>query len=149
MMSLEITWRAGLEAVGAATILYVCYKWADAAALWLLPKIPMTHYQRSSSGRRSWALVTGASAGIGRGFAHELAARGFNVVILGHVPDELAEAKAAIEAESPAVEVRVIVLDVVTATASEIGTALDSVSSLQLTVLVNVRSRESAHRSCI
>lgn len=33
-------------------------------------------------GKDSWAVVTGASDGIGRGIAIELASRGFNVVLI-------------------------------------------------------------------
>lgn len=35
-----------------------------------------------------WALVTGGSDGIGRAYAHELASRGLNIVIISNQPDE-------------------------------------------------------------
>lgn len=54
---------------------------------------------RGGDGPKAWALVTGASAGIGRGIATELALLGFGVVLLGHRADELSEAADAIRAE--------------------------------------------------
>jgi len=137
MMDSAVGWCRALEAIGAIAVLYTCYKCIDAVSLWLLPTLPMTRYSRRPGGQ-AWALVTGASAGIGFGCAQELAARGFNVVILGHKAGELAEAKRIIEAEYPAAEVRVLLLNVITATTAEIEAALETISDLQLTVLVNV-----------
>ena len=133
-----VNWGTVLKAIGVVATLRTCYRWLDGASLWLLPVLPMTRYWRENRPGQSWALITGASAGIGLSCGHELAARGFNVVLLGHKPDELAEAKAAIEDASPAVEVRILELDVITASAEEIDAALDSISHLPLTVLVNV-----------
>ncbi|KAK3377480.1 hypothetical protein B0H63DRAFT_219439 [Podospora didyma] len=127
-----------LKLVGAATLAVLSYKFIDAASLWLLPPISLSRYQqRSSAGKpTSWALITGASAGIGLGCAVELALRGFSVILLGHKPSELEEAKASILAEA-SVEVKLLVLDATRASASEIDAALDSISHLPLGVLVN------------
>jgi 17beta-estradiol 17-dehydrogenase / very-long-chain 3-oxoacyl-CoA reductase len=90
-------------------------------------------------------LVTGASAGIGLGVAHELAKRGFNVIIVGHKSSELEEAKEAIQAESPDAEVMILIVDAVTATAEEVDAALDRITDLMLTVVVNNVSSVPVH----
>lgn len=57
-----------------------------------------------------WALVTGASSGLGVDFAHELAAEGRNLVLVARREDRLRELAAALEARHP-IKTRVIGLD--------------------------------------
>lgn len=40
-------------------------------------------------GKNSWAVVTGATDGIGKGFAIELAKRGFNIVLISRTMSKL------------------------------------------------------------
>ncbi len=40
-------------------------------------------------GANSWALVTGASDGIGKGFCQELANKGFNIILIARNPEKL------------------------------------------------------------
>jgi len=42
-------------------------------------------------GENSWAVITGASEGIGWGFAEQLAKRGFNIVIISRTEKTLKE----------------------------------------------------------
>ncbi|KAI0830424.1 NAD(P)-binding protein [Hypoxylon sp. FL0890] len=125
---------AVLQYIGAAFLTYEAYKLLDYASFYLLPPASLARY-RANKG--AWALITGASAGIGLGTAQELAARGFNVVLLGHLPAELDDAAALIKAESRDAEVRIIVLDAITATPHEIDAAFESISTLPITVLIN------------
>ncbi|KAJ6505224.1 hypothetical protein C8R45DRAFT_972046 [Mycena sanguinolenta] len=65
----------------------------------------------STSERRSWALITGASDGIGVGFAHELASEGFNIILHGRSPTKLAAVATALKAQYPHISTRLFVLD--------------------------------------
>lgn len=63
--------------------------------------------------RGRWALVTGASKGLGRGCAEALAAAGVNLVINARGAEALEEAAQAIRA-AHGVEVRAVAADIVT-----------------------------------
>ncbi|KAJ7713352.1 hypothetical protein B0H14DRAFT_3016548 [Mycena olivaceomarginata] len=65
----------------------------------------------STSEHRSWALITGASDGIGVGFAHELASEGFNIILHGRSPTKLATVETALKARYPHISTRLFVLD--------------------------------------
>ena len=83
-----------------------------------------------------WALVTGASGGLGAEIARQLGARGMSLVLAARSADKLAAVAAAIEAES-GVEVRIHSFDLSQAGAVD---ALDrwlSENSLDVDVLVN------------
>src|SRR5258706_7829462 len=58
-----------------------------------------------------WALVTGASSGIGREFARQIAASGINVVLVARREDMLKEAGLEVS-KRYGVEHRILVLDV-------------------------------------
>ncbi|KAF2103009.1 NAD(P)-binding protein [Rhizodiscina lignyota] len=123
------------QCIGAAYLIYAAYRILDFNSIWLLPKKSLSRYQRRPE--RAWALITGASAGIGRGCAEELAARGFSVILLGHKPDELALVQREINRNSPTVDVKVLVLDVIKATNAEIEQTFKTISALPITILVN------------
>lgn len=61
------------------------------------PWKPLQAYRRRGP-KPTYALVTGASAGIGLGVAKALVKQGFGVIILGHKADELASAAAELRA---------------------------------------------------
>ncbi|KAK1977470.1 3-ketoacyl-CoA reductase [Colletotrichum cereale] len=130
-----------LKTIGLVWVLYSAYRLYDALALWILPAVPLTRYQKKGP-FESWALVTGASAGIGLGCAQELALRGFNVVLFGDDEDALEDARALIESEclrrhKGDVAVRLVVLDAVGSSARQVQAAVDGLADLDVTVLVN------------
>lgn len=61
-----------------------------------------------------WAIVTGATSGIGRDIAHELCSRGFNVVVHGRDSKRLEELAEALRAEH-GVQTKTLLLDASTA----------------------------------
>lgn len=59
-----------------------------------------------------WAIVTGATSGIGEAFAHELAQRGMSILIISRTPAKLEKTKADILRNAPeGVEVEVLAFD--------------------------------------
>jgi short-subunit dehydrogenase len=85
---------------------------------------------------RSWALVTGASAGIGAAFARQLAARGLHVVLVARSTDRL-EALAGELRERHGVEVLVVAMDLAEPGAAErVGEAV-ALAGVEVEVLVN------------
>jgi uncharacterized protein len=57
-----------------------------------------------------WALIAGGSEGVGVAFAHQLAERGLNLVLVARKPGPLEETAAAVRA-AHSVEVRTLALD--------------------------------------
>lgn len=58
-----------------------------------------------------WAVVAGASEGVGSAFAREVARRGCNVVLLARRHHVLEELAGGIRAASPGIDVRVLAVD--------------------------------------
>lgn len=80
-----------------------------------------------------WALVCGASKGLGRGCAEALAAEGVNVVITARGAEALEATAAAVRAAHPGVEVRTVAGDIATAE----GRAAALAACPQVDILVN------------
>jgi short-subunit dehydrogenase len=90
----------------------------------------MTDFQRQYG---PWALVAGASMGIGRAFSHEAARRGLNVVMLARGEELLREIAAEVSEEHD-VETRAVPADL---TDPHIGTALaDATDGLEIGLFV-------------
>ncbi|MDX2088870.1 MAG: SDR family oxidoreductase [Kofleriaceae bacterium] len=80
-----------------------------------------------------WALITGASDGIGRAFAHELAAAGVHVVLVARRGDVL-EALARELRTAHGVEVRVVAADL--AQADGVARTVEAIADLDLGLFV-------------
>lgn len=81
-----------------------------------------------------WAIVTGASQGIGEGFARELAARGHRIVLVSRRPQRLTELAKQLE-ERFGVETRIATADL-----SQPGSAksiMEAVADLDVGLLVS------------
>ncbi|CAE6421384.1 unnamed protein product [Rhizoctonia solani] len=113
--------------------------------LWrLFHKSSIQRYNHfSSNGQPAWALVTGASDGIGKGVAKELMARGFNVIIHGRNTTKLQAVKQELISAHPNYSVSIFVWDATTPLTpggANLSTALLthlSSNNIRLTTLVN------------
>lgn len=78
--------------LGTATFLYHLFKLAD--LVWFYFYRPSDQYKKYLQGPQSYALITGATDGIGKSLAKNLYQKGFNVIIHGRKEKKL---KATVE----------------------------------------------------
>jgi len=84
-----------------------------------------------------WAVVTGATDGIGKAFAFELARKGSSVLLLSRSAEKLAATKAEIEAKYPAVAVKTHPVDFSSFGAKQARDLQPLIDGLAVGVLVN------------
>jgi short-subunit dehydrogenase len=85
--------------------------------------------------RDRWAVVTGASSGLGRGLAARLADRGMSLVLTGRNQARLDEAAQEIRRSNPNVKVETVAADL--KTRPGVSALLDHVGDRPIEVLVN------------
>lgn len=82
-----------LAALGAIWLAYVLLSFAWTLIRLLLPRGDLAY----EYGTNSWAVITGASDGIGLAFAKELAKEGFNICLIARNPKKLSDAEHKIQ----------------------------------------------------
>uniref|UniRef100_A0A0E0BIJ9 Very-long-chain 3-oxoacyl-CoA reductase n=1 Tax=Oryza glumipatula TaxID=40148 RepID=A0A0E0BIJ9_9ORYZ len=109
-------WFVALVAVG----LHAAVVWAGTFLAWL-----RRAFLRPGKGlcRRygEWAVVTGATDGIGRAVALELARRGLHLVLVGRNPGKLSGVCKEVRAAAPACKVRTVVFDLAAPGDDDVG----------------------------
>jgi len=142
-------------ALGALTALSLAFNVLDFVILYTRPS-RLKHYLHTTRGKPAWALVTGASDGIGKCLARELAAAGFNVVLHGRNEAKLGRVRTALETAFPARSFRLLLADAskvpcancVDAGAASAALDFDALvaplDELNLTVVVNNAGGNSA-----
>jgi len=119
--------------VGAAT---TCY-WAIQLARYLYCYIrPSSLPRYNPTGKDAWALVTGATGGIGFGFAEELSERGFNVFLHGRNREKLNRRQEELQAKFPNIKYKIVVSDAADLH-EDVNLIPNEVGNANLTVLVN------------
>ncbi|KAK4989187.1 hypothetical protein LTR50_003401 [Elasticomyces elasticus] len=123
--------------VGIATIAYFVGNFYSSIYLHFIRRSKLHRYLREDGS--AWALVTGSSDGIGKGFAEELCSRGFNVLLHGRNQAKLEMVMADLMQRFPKVMVLSVTADATKASSADIDNLLQTVQTLpgKLTVLVN------------
>jgi len=100
-------WNQPVRLLGFSLLAVWLIKFLNLALYFVRAKL----FPRDPLSYGKWAIVTGATAGIGEAFAYELAARGMNVIIISRSLEKLEEVKKGILKETPGVEVRCMAYD--------------------------------------
>ncbi|KAK4998492.1 hypothetical protein LTR66_002279 [Elasticomyces elasticus] len=120
--------------VGYITFATLCYHFLRFVRLYTRPS-SLPHYLRGPS--PSWALVTGATDGIGKAFAHELCSRGFNVICHGRNQFKLLSTKKDLEAQFPHREIAIVSVDASNASAEDYERMFSTIGDKPLRILIN------------
>jgi 17beta-estradiol 17-dehydrogenase / very-long-chain 3-oxoacyl-CoA reductase len=92
---------------------------------------------RFGAKKGAWAVVTGASDGIGREFAIQLAKGGFNIILVARNPTKLGEVASAIAEKSAGVQTKIVTVDFAARDEAAFKTLESEVSGLDIGVLIN------------
>jgi len=89
-------------------------------------------------GENSWAVVTGASDGLGKGFCEELAKEGFNIVLMARNKEKLEKIAKDLQQLNPNIQTQIIVIDFKEANNPEaLKTPLNQLGKLDVSILIN------------
>ncbi|KAJ3519481.1 hypothetical protein NM688_g9295 [Phlebia brevispora] len=102
--------------------------------------LPGKDLRKYGAGKGAWAVVTGASEGIGREFALQLAKKGFNVLVMARNKDKLNALCAEIEqgaASGKKVQARALAMDFSKLESSQWDAFRAEVENLDVGVLIN------------
>ncbi|QEU61822.1 Ifa38 [Kluyveromyces lactis] len=98
--------------------------------------LPSPDFKKYGKGKGAYAVVTGASDGIGKEYAKQLAKRGFNLILISRTESKLVELKKEIETECK-IDVKILAIDVSSDSKENYTLIREVASGLPVTVLIN------------
>lgn len=125
---------ATLATIGGIWAASKLYSFADFTRTHFLRRSSLDRYKDNASA--SWALVTGASDGIGKGFAEELCHRGFNVILHGRNEKKLNDVRSDLLQRWPDRDVKILVLNA-SGTLDNLEEKIQELKDLNLKILIN------------
>ncbi|KAF2836025.1 NAD(P)-binding protein [Patellaria atrata CBS 101060] len=123
-----------LAAVGALYILK--QSWSFLYVLLSLFVLPGKSLSRFGP-KGSWAVVTGASDGIGKEFALQLARKGFNIVLISRTQSKLEALAQEIESKNGSVKTKILAMDFTENKDSDYARIQQLVEDLDVSILIN------------
>lgn len=125
--------------LGVITLLSLAYETFIFVNHHFLHHSKLSRYQhpKNRPEERAWALVTGASDGIGKGFAGELCRRGFNVIIHGRNQGKLQGVADDLKKQYPEASIQLAVLDAYPISEKTLDKMIAGFKDLHITGLVN------------
>ncbi|KAK8959643.1 Very-long-chain 3-oxoacyl-CoA reductase 1 [Platanthera guangdongensis] len=124
-------WILALSALGLLSLL----KPSIAALRWLF--VSFIRPGKNLARYGSWAVVTGATDGIGRAIAFQLARRGFGLALVGRSPDKLREVSAAIRDKHSDARVETVLIDFAGDLVQGVAMLKKAIAGMDVGILVN------------
>ncbi|XP_057481587.1 very-long-chain 3-oxoacyl-CoA reductase 1-like [Actinidia eriantha] len=85
----------------------------------------------------SWALVTGPTDGIGKGFSFQLARKGLNLVLVGRNPEKLKDVSDSIRAKFGKTQIKTVVVDFSGDLNEGVNRIREAIEGLDVGILIN------------
>ncbi|KAK6463487.1 3-ketoacyl-CoA reductase [Scheffersomyces coipomensis] len=98
--------------------------------------LPSVNYKKYGAKQGNWAVVTGASDGIGKEYALQLASKGLNIVLISRTQSKLELIATDIETKYK-VETKIIAFDVSTDESTNYDRIAETIKDLPVTILIN------------
>lgn len=98
--------------------------------------LPGVNFSKYGGKKGSWAVITGASDGIGKEYAFQLAQRGFNIVLVSRTESKLDLVATEIQTKFK-METKVVAFDATTDAPENYAKLEKAVQGLPVTVLIN------------
>ena len=129
----SLTAKDLLAAFGVASASLTALRVASFFWMYLRPsKLSRFHH-----GKEPYALITGASDGIGLDLAEELCAKGFNIILHGRNSTKLNAVKSHLSSKYPSLSFKILVADVVNFPSDQYENLIAPIKDLNITILVN------------
>lgn len=126
-----------LEFIGLASLVVFGGKLACSILSFFYRRIIATPFDLRKSGGE-WALVTGATDGIGKAYAFALAKKGLNIILVSRTPFKLQNVAADIESKYKGIKTKIVDIDFANSTSAEyLPRVEEAIRGLKVGVLVN------------
>jgi len=101
------------------------------------PSLTRSEQLRKFGPKGSWALVTGASDGIGKEFALQLARAGYNILLVSRTESKLAALASEITSKYSSTQTKTLAMDFAQNRDSDYARLEDSIDGIDIAVLIN------------
>ena len=130
-LKIQPTWVILLFTIGSFTILKTLLgilKWVYVS--FLRPPKNLKKYG-------SWAVITGPTDGIGKGFAFQLAKKGLNLILVGRNPDKLKDVSDSIKSKNGNIQIKNVVVDFSGDLDEGVKRIQETIEGLDIGILIN------------
>jgi 17beta-estradiol 17-dehydrogenase / very-long-chain 3-oxoacyl-CoA reductase len=135
-MSKNFLTGTGMEYVGFSALVYLGLRISAASLSYFYRRFLARPFNVKNSGG-DWAIVTGATDGIGKAYAFALAKRGLNIILVSRTPFKLQNVAADIESKYLGIRTKIIDVDFSSSHETYIPRIEEAIRGLNIGVLVN------------